>query len=209
MAGICEGGGLTIDGDGRLVLAGVPELAWGPVCSIEDGTGLRIDPGTGKVWTPKHRALHTQASEPALTAAVTVAGTYALGDPVVLETVAPACSPFPARFVATLSGGYFGQRMGNGNWWAAKRFVTVWVNGVVVGFTGSQTVASLENNSGGVLNAGAAVDALTITALVPAGQTVKVQASYQHERLSFTASPANGYEWRPPTIDGFMFLLET
>jgi hypothetical protein len=208
MAGICEAGGLTVV-DGKLELSGPPELAWPGPCTIEEGNALRIDPGTGKVWAPQALVRRKTTTGDTITAAVTVSGTYPLGDDLVHTQTAPSCAPYDVRFIATLSGGYFGQRMGTGNWWAVRRFVTIYVNGVVVAFTGLQTVAGLENNSGGVLGAGGAVDPLTITAPVPAGQVVKVVASYEHQRLAFTANPANSYEWRPPVIDGFMFALET
>jgi len=204
MAGICAGPGLTTDEDGQLQLFGPVEEAWNEADCVN---ALRVDPGTGKLWAPRARLIHARTTQPGSTATPTLAGTFTLTT-LDHEQTAPACSD--AKFVALLTGGYLGQRMGSGNWWAVRRYITVELNGAPVAFTGLEPVGGLENNSGGVLGASAALDATVAAALdVPAGQTVRVLAHYEHTRLTFTASAANSYDWRPPVIDGFMFVLES
>lgn len=205
MAGTCTGPGLTTGPDGKIEVQGARELVWPNegACHIAANNGLFIDPVTGNLWVrPAGRVLRKTTTGASITAVPTVSGTYPLTT-LTHEQTALECSS--ATFVGILSGGYIGQRMGNGNWWAVERYVTVYKNAVPIGFTGSQPVASLENNSGGVLGTSGAVDPLTVSVDLDPGDTVKVVAAYEHHRLAFTTAVANGYDWRPPSITGLLF----
>lgn len=207
MAGRCVGLGLTTDDQGRVAVKGARQVAWPALagCLIRRANGLRVDPGTGDLWVPPDARLIRRADTAAGgTFTPTVAGSYLLSE-LEVQITAPACAD--GQLVAILSGGYIGQRMGDGNWWNVKRYVTTYIDGSPVGFTGSQTVATLENNSGGVLSGSTAVDPFVVTLDVPAGSVAKVLAHYEHNRLAFTAAAANGYEWRPPRLDALLFTL--
>lgn len=209
MAGRCVGLGLTTDDQGRVAVLGARQVEWPNEgsCPIAANNGLRVDPVSGALWVPPDGRLIRERAVGGTdgTFVPTVAGSYLLTE-LVLEMDAPACAD--AQMVVVVNGGFIGQRMGNGNWWAVQRYLTIYLDDVVVGFTGNQTVASLENNSGGVLSSSGPVDPVVVTLDVPAGSTGKVLAHYEHNRLAFTASAANGYDWRCPVLDGLMFTLE-
>lgn len=205
MAGICTTGGLTVDADGKLGIQGARPGAWPSEgsCPIAANNGLRLDTVSGNLWVaPPGDVLQKVTAGVEDTATPTLAGSFQIAH-LEHEQVVPACAD--AQFVAHLSGGFIEQRMANGNWWTVQRYLTLYVNGIAVAFTGTQDVATLENNSGGTLSGGGAVDSTTIIRPVTAGQTVKLVAHYEHNRLAFTAGGANGYVWRSPSIVGQLF----
>lgn len=207
MAGICAGLGLDTDASGHLFIPGPRQVSWPneTACRIAANNGLRVDPATGNLWVPPDaRMMHLATHGDAKTQVPTSAGTVTLTHLDHRQT-APVCSD--CQFVGVLSAGFLGTRMGSGNWWQVDRSITIYVDGTAVGFTGSQPVAVTENNSGGVLGQGGAVDSLLIYATVPAGKVIRLDATWIHNRVTFATAAANGITWRPPSIDGFLYTL--
>lgn len=204
MAGICAGPGLATEG-GLLTLDGPRSQEWpSPAgCTVAANNGLRIDPVTGKLWTPPDPII-SDATDTAATLAVVPAavGTTALGT---LEIYQEARLCTRSFWLGEITGGYAGLRAGDGNFWAVQRSITVMVNGAPVAFTGMETVASIENNSGGVIGLGSIPDATTLRLQLSNGDNVRVTAVYQLEVFTFSASAANGLSWRPPAATGILW----
>jgi hypothetical protein len=167
--------------------------------------GFRIDPVSGKVWIPPDpRMLHAAKFTNGATIVPTVAGTNQIAN-IRHDMSAPACAD--CQWMVVLSGGYAAQRMGSGNFWQVERSTSLYRNGVLVSTTTNQPIFSTENNSGGILGQGAAIEPETYVLAIPAGQTATIITVYQHHTLTFSANAGNGLTWRPPTVDGFMFTL--
>lgn len=204
MAGVCVGDGLATE-DGLLVLDGPRSQAWpSPVdCTLEANNGLRVDPGTGKLWAPPDPLISDETDAGAPQAIVPGGvGTIAL-DTLVIQQQARICTR--SFWLGQIVGGYAGFRMASGNFWAVQRTVTVEVNAVPVAFTGLETVGAMENNAGAVLGNGAPVEAMTLRLQLSSGDTVRVTATYQLEVFTYTANAANGLSWRPPAITGVLW----
>lgn len=198
MAGLCTSLGITTDADGKLMLAGARQVAWPYGCLIGAANGLRVDPVTGNAWAPPDlETLIDTAQGPNKNVVPSVVGTGLIQE-LVTEQTAPECGK--ARWLVWITGGHAGWRQGNGNFWAIERVVTITVDGVVVGFSGMEQVSVAENNSGGIMSSGSAVESVMVDGMMNPGQTIKVVATYNLATYTLTANAANGLAWRSPKI---------
>lgn len=199
MAGICTGPGLTTTDDGLLALDGYRSLAWAGAGGIAACNGLMVDPATNHAWAPPPLQV-TSAQDVEDERNVTPGGVGETTlDTMAAQLVVPSCQR--ASILGGSVGGYTGFRLGSGNFWTVKRYITVRVNGVAVAFTGSQIIAAAENNSGGVLSSGSPADGeQVIVPNVAAGATVRIEAEYTLDVDGYSASASNGLLWRPPRL---------
>lgn len=207
MAGICAGPGLDVVG-GKLQLAGARSVAWpsaGAACALDVANGLRVDPDTGIPWVPPdariiyERGIQTGADRTLVPATSATKQLSSLD----LTMEAPLCRR--SLFRGSLQGGFAGWRLYSGNLWVLQRYVTLSINGAPVAFTGMQDVSVIENNSGGAISGGGAIDGLEVFANLTAGQVVRVQASYQWDPVTFTDNAVNSLAWRAPQLQGVLW----
>lgn len=199
MAGLCTGLGITTDPTtGLLTLDGARQVAWPYACLPSAANGLRVDPGTGTAWVPPDfETLVVDAEGPDKHVVPSVVGSGLIQELVTEQTV-PDCGK--ARWFCWILGGHAGWRQASGNFWAIERSVTIEIDGVPVGFSGVQQVSVAENNSGGVMSSGSAVDAYQVHDLLDPGQTIKVTATYNLHTYTLTANAVNGLAWRAPKL---------
>lgn len=203
MAGICAGPGLESAG-GLLQLAGARSQAFPAGCSLGALNGLRVDPDTGDAWVPPDAIFSAaQGAQTGADRTIAPASSAAvLLSKLDLTMTAPACRR--SLFLGDLAGGYQGFRAGTGNFWLLSRFVTIYVDGAPIGFTGLQPVGGLENNSGGAISIGGPVEAQPIRVQLTAGQKIRVYAEYSFDPATFTASAVNALTWRAPKLNGVL-----
>lgn len=210
MAGSCVAGGLTLDGDGNVVLSGYSSKAWPheATCHIATKNGLHVDPGTGHAWVAPDLTISTE-TEDAVTRNIVPTNdtTKVLSTTSITHTAGPCTRTYMS---ATVSGGYQGFRIANGNFWIVRRTCTMFVNGVPVYTTGGQVVGACENNvgsSGDALSIGGPIDSVPFTRMLNPGDVAKITASYQLELPAYVDDPVNGFTYRSPWIVANFFTV--
>lgn len=198
MAGQCAGCGIdTTDGDVSVLGPRTGAWPYGPAATQSGNNGLRCDADAGLWVPPDAKIVSGTATKPNRVVAPADSSTVLLHE-VSLTLTAALRSNSLVRF--DIHGGYAGFRMATGNWWGVTRFITTFYDGVPSAFSGSEYVASCENNSGGILGVGGPVEAQHGWDVVPAGTVVKVLANYSLDVLAFADNALNGLTWRCPRI---------
>jgi hypothetical protein len=198
MAGPCAGCGIDTT-DGEISLAGARSREWPyGAATIGANSGLFCDPVTGFAWTaPEMLVRHNDDQAGGMTVVPTDTDTILLGE-YQQGVIAAIRSNSLVRY--DVCGGYAGFRMGDGNWWVLKRYITVVKNGTPVSYSGNEVVNTVENNTGGVLSIGGPVDAQGWWEVVAPLTVIELKTRYTLEVPAHSAHAANGFQWRPPRL---------
>jgi hypothetical protein len=206
MAGECTGIGIRINADNAVEADLDRREEWPYSVAVGTRNGLRGDPTTGQLWVPPDQIIRrAEATAPGKTVVPDDSGTVLLTELSLQMTASDDHDQVMFGFF--LVGGYQGFRMGLGNFWAVKRYITTYDDGDPTTFSGSEEVGAFENNAGPSAGAGSIVEGMVGWAVKPGGIVFKVTAHYDLDPLTYTASPVNGFAWRPPRLQIVQFSM--